>query len=62
MENFTFNLRSISRELISRDYTIQYIDTVPEKDWKQTKFVSGGMSTPSDAKRAKLRAKRKNTK
>jgi hypothetical protein len=44
------------------DVDTLYIDTVPEKDWKQTKFVSGGMSTPSDAKRAKLRAKRKNTK
>ena len=44
------------------DVATLYIDTVPEKDWKQTKFVSGGMSSPSDAKRAKLRAKRKNTK
>jgi hypothetical protein len=34
----------------------------PEKDWEQTRFVSGGPTSPSEEKRAKLRAKRKKKK
>ena len=35
------------------------IEPPRENDWKQTKFVSNRGTTPTDAQRAKLRAKRK---
>jgi hypothetical protein len=34
-------------------------NTSDEKDWEQTRFVSRADNPPSEAKRAKLRAKRK---
>ncbi|PHS22265.1 MAG: hypothetical protein COA84_13995 [Robiginitomaculum sp.] len=36
-----------------------HVDLMKEKDWKRTRFVSGGEHSPDSAKRAKLRAKRK---
>jgi hypothetical protein len=55
VELHNFDHMCHSRE--ARDF---YIKPQPTSDWKQTAFVAGPQTPPSDAKRKKLRAKRKN--
>lgn len=61
-----FIMDSIPRYMLRDDWRPQPLGPgspeKPEKDWERTRFISGPETPPSDAKRAKLRAKRKKRK